>query len=113
MRARGIGIGVLTLIALQVLTSRGASSNVSGLFGWLNTAVKHLLDPAVPGLPSVAGGSGGTSGSTSAAPPGIVPAPGPGSLPPTPGLGTPNPQPGPAPQQPAANQAQAFGLSAV
>lgn len=53
MSIRGVVAGVLALIALQVITSRGGSKNVTGLFGTAGSMVKRALDPSVPAIPDL------------------------------------------------------------
>lgn len=50
--ARGLALGVLALLALQVLTdSRGPEAGAAGL-GWLVSGFRRLIDPAVAGIPN-------------------------------------------------------------
>jgi hypothetical protein len=55
MTVRGVVGGVLALVILQVLVSRGGSDNARSLLGALGTGVKRALDPAVPAIPDVRG----------------------------------------------------------
>jgi len=89
MTVRGVAGGVLALIVLQVLVSRGGSQNVTGLFGAIAGGAKRALEPGVPAIPTVGKGkSKPPSG-------GVVPSPTPGTPQPAPGP-TPRPTFGPA-----------------
>lgn len=72
MSIRGFVGGVLALIALQVIASRGGSENVKGLFGAVGTTVKRALDPSVPAIPDLR--KGGTAPSSSSGGATVVPA---------------------------------------
>jgi hypothetical protein len=74
----------LGLIALQAIGSTGGSGRVAEFLTGANTALEHLLDPAVPAIPdrrtgarnSVATGGAVTTPAAAASPPRIpVPAP--------------------------------------
>lgn len=82
MTVRGVLSGVMGLIILQVLVSRGGSANVSGLFGAIATGAKRALEPGVPAIPNLTGSSGASSApSTPPAPGQPAPAPGPTPMP--------------------------------
>lgn len=72
--------GVLALTALDaVVTSKGATDNVTGLLGTASTIIRHLADPTVPAIPDRAGVSGGVTGTpgTGSGPKmGVTPQPG-------------------------------------
>lgn len=98
MRPRGVLSSILALIIFQVLVSKGASKNVSGLLGAVGTTAKKALDPTVAAIPDLSHGS--------ASAPSSAPAPAPGT--PTP---IPAPTPGIAPTP--SSQGSLFGLSTV
>lgn len=63
--------GVLALTALDaVVSSKGATNNVSGLLGTAASIIRHLSDPTVPAIPDRSTGT-----STSSAPLPAAPAP--------------------------------------
>lgn len=71
--------GVLALTALEaVVSSRGATNNVTGLLGASASLIRHLSDPTVPAIPDLSKGAG------SAGPPTVAPGPpgAPSTLPP-------------------------------
>lgn len=54
---RGVASGVLSLIVLQGLVSRGGSGRVASLLNDVNRLVTRVFDPNVPAIPDHSGGS--------------------------------------------------------
>jgi hypothetical protein len=52
MRFRGVAAGVLTLIALQALSSGGAPEKAGGLLLWASKALSRALSPDVAAIPT-------------------------------------------------------------
>lgn len=52
MSVRGVLMGALTLVALQVFVSNSAAyGSVGGMFDWAASAARRFLDPTVPAIP--------------------------------------------------------------
>ena len=63
----------LALIALQTLTTQGASGRIGSLFGDVNSLVQRALDPTVPAIPDRRTGAASTPAPAAAAPATQVP----------------------------------------
>lgn len=88
---------ILALIIFQVLVSKRASKNVTGLLGAVTTTAKKALDPTIAAIPDLSHGAASA----------------PSSPPPAPGTPTPIPAPTPGIAPTPSSQGSRFGLSTV
>lgn len=59
--ARGVVTAWLALIALQAVSTKGSSGRIASLMTDVNRLVARVLDPNVPAIPDLSGGTAASS----------------------------------------------------